>query len=93
MKQNQLDSSFVGGALVSQMRNLIQSPAQKCKHSTIYTHTWYVQTPELLKEFICRITGPGFAYLIKKPVTDLIIWEGKIKVALVFFTFIKFKRI
>lgn len=53
---------------MSQMINLIQFPAQKCKHSTMYTHTWYVQTEELLEEFISLITGPGFAYLIKKPV-------------------------
>lgn len=71
MKKNQLDSSSVREALVSQRMNLIQSPAQKCKHSTIYTHTWYAQTPEMLKEFICRITGPGFAYLIRKPAIDL----------------------
>lgn len=79
---------------MSQMTNFIQFPGQKCKHSTMYTHTWYVQTPELLKEFICRITGPGFAYLSRNLRRDLdrSFGKGKIKAALFFSSFVSLKE-
>lgn len=74
MKKNQLASSSAEEALVNQKINLIQFPAQKCKHPTMYMRTWYVQTAELrrnssvpLKDS-CSITVPGFGYLIKKHV-------------------------
>lgn len=94
-KKNQLDSSSVRNVFVNQMTNFIPFPAQKCKHSTMYTHIWYVQTPELTEEFICRITKPGFGYLIKKLGNwlDQIFWEWKVKAALFFFFFCKSERI
>ena len=72
MKKNQLASSSVNEALVSQKINPIEFPAQKRKDPPMYMHTWYVQTAELLRNFsvpfkdISRITVPGFGYLIKK---------------------------
>lgn len=77
MKKNQLASSFVKEALVSQKINLIQFPAQKCKHATMYTHTWYVQTAELLRNSsgpfkgICRITVPVWGISSRNMWTDL----------------------
>lgn len=74
MKKNQLASSSVKEVLVSQKINQIQFPVQKCKHPTVYTHTWYAETAELLRNSsvpfkdICRITVPGFEYPIKKHV-------------------------
>lgn len=77
MKKNQLASSSVKETLVSQKINLIQFPAQKCKHPIMYMHTWYVQTAELLRNSsvpfkdICRITVPGLGISSRNMRTDL----------------------
>lgn len=52
MKENQLASSSVKEALVSQKINLIQFPPQKCRRPTTFMRIWYVQTA---KEFFCFI--------------------------------------
>lgn len=54
MKKNQLASSSVKEALVSQKINLIQFPVQKYKHPTVYTHTVCTDC-RAAKEFFCSI--------------------------------------